>query len=131
MSKLHHQHLLVKAYVNNPPLNEIDMDDWMERLVKAIGMKVVIAPRTVYVRTEGNRGLTSQIGLETSHAAIHVWDDVTPAMLQMDVYSCKCFDNQIVIDMINEFGLIAFESMTIDRNDNFIVQECRKWINLP
>lgn len=131
MSKLFHQHLLVKAYINNPPLNEFEIEDWLTRLVEAIGMKVVIAPRSVYVRTEGNRGVTAQIGLETSHAAIHVWDDVTPGILQMDVYSCKCFDNQVVIDMIKEFGLVSYESMTIDRNDNFVVQEVRKWINLP
>lgn len=119
MSKLFHQHLLIKAYINNPPTSESVLNDWLTRLVAAINMKVVILARSKYVDSEGNRGLTGQVGLETSHAAIHVWDDVTPGMLQMDVYSCSCFETETVVNMIKEWNLIKYEAMTIDRNDTF------------
>jgi S-adenosylmethionine/arginine decarboxylase-like enzyme len=126
MQKLFHQHLLIKAYVNNPPTSEDALNDWLTRLVAAINMKVVIPARSKYVVSEGNRGLTGQVGLETSHAAIHVWDDVVPGMLQMDVYSCSCFDTETVVDMIKEWDLISYEAMTIDRNDNFVVESIEK-----
>jgi len=42
----------------------------------------------------GNQGLTSVTIIETSHIAVHVWDEVSPALMQMDVYSCaECADS--------------------------------------
>lgn len=123
---LFHQHLLVKAYVHDVPFQVEDLEDWLTRLVNAINMKVVIPARAVYVDTPGNEGLTGQVGLETSHAAIHIWDSLEPAMLQMDVYSCKDFNTEKVIEMLNEWDLIAYETMTIDRNIHFQVTEQQK-----
>lgn len=126
MKKLVHQHLLLKAYVANPPKDEALLEKWLTDLVAAIGMKVVIPARAFYVSTEGNKGLTGQVGLQTSHCAIHVWDEMDPGMLQMDIYSCSSFENETVVDMLKQFDLISYESMTIDRNDYFVVTEVKK-----
>lgn len=121
MARLDHQHLLVKAWVTNPPTEVEALQTWLAELVVAIKMKIVIPPRAVYVEAIGNKGLTGSVNIETSHCAIHVWDEPVPAMIQMDVYSCSCFDPETVINKLREFGLVNYEQMVIDRNDNFVV----------
>jgi S-adenosylmethionine/arginine decarboxylase-like enzyme len=123
MKTLFHQHLLVKAWVNNAPTSEESLNSWLRELVSCIDMKICIEPRSQYVDAPGNRGLTGQIGIETSHIAIHIWDEEKPGMLQMDVYSCKCFDTKTVIDKIAEWNLTKYECMTIDRNEEFSIKE--------
>lgn len=118
-----HQHLLIRATVNSAPNDAEVLNNWLIRLVEAIGMKVCIDPRSVYVSEPGNEGLTGQIGLETSHASIHIWDAESPALVQMDVYSCRCFNNQMVLELLKEFDLIEAELMSIDRADGFSVFE--------
>lgn len=125
MKQLFHQHLLIKAYVDNSPTDTREIELWLEDLVTKIGMKVVIPARAVNVSTPGNSGPTAQVGLETSHAALHIWNEQTPHMLQMDVYSCKAFNTDAVLEKIKEWDLITYESMTIDRNDYFVVTEKR------
>lgn len=84
-------------------------------------MRVCIEPRSVYVTEPGNEGLTGQIGLETSHLTVHVWDAEEPALVQMDVYSCRCFEEETVRNILNEWGILTYESMTIDRAEKFLV----------
>ena len=38
--------------------------------------------------------------IETSHIAIHVWDEPVPAMMQLDVYSCAEFDPYKIAEKI-------------------------------
>lgn len=82
-------------------------------------MKVVIPARAKYVEADGNEGLTGSVNIETSHIAIHVWDKWAPPTIQMDVYSCSCFEADTVLKKLREFGLLKFEYMMIDRNDGF------------
>jgi len=126
MKKLVHKHLLVKAYIKNPPMSEEDMNLWFLGLVSDVGMKVCIAPRSNYVDISGNRGITGQIGLSTSHASMHVWDEQSPSMIQMDLYSCGEYDPETVINKLNEFGIISYELMLIDREDGFQVLDHKK-----
>ena len=116
-----HQHLLVKATVNNAPTSAESLNDWLCNLVSAINMKVCIEPRSVYVDVEGNKGLTGQIGIETSHIAIHIWDEESPATVQMDVYSCRCFEEVTVKEALEQWGLVSYESLMLDRADGFKV----------
>lgn len=117
MSKeLYHQHLLLRAYVNNPPKLEVDLNNWLTELVAEIGMNVVVPAKSKYVDVPGNRGLTGSINIETSHIAIHIWDEHVPAKIEMDVYSCACFDENTVLKKVNQFDLQSYHSMMIDRN---------------
>lgn len=118
-----HIHVLIKGYVKNPPRKEEDLNDWFRRLVERVRMVVVAGPTSVYVDEPGNEGLTGTVTLATSHASIHIWDNVQPALFQFDLYSCSEFTPQEVIDHLNEFDLVSCEWMFIDRNTEMKVVE--------
>ena len=118
-----HIHVLIKGYVKNPPRKEEDLNDWFRRLVEKVRMAVVAGPTSVYVNEPGNEGLTGTVTLATSHASIHVWDNLEPAMFQFDLYSCSEFTPQEVIEHLEEFDLVSCEWMFIDRNNEMKVVE--------
>ena len=114
-----HLHLLVKGYVKNPPKTAEALNVWLSELVSKVDMKVVAGPTSVYVDEPGNEGVTGTITLATSHAAIHVWDAEEPAMFQFDIYSCKDYDPNVVLNHIdNNFDLKEAYWSFIDRNKN-------------
>ena len=114
-----HLHFLVKGYVKNPPKSEQVLNEWMIKLVEKVRMKVVAGPTSVYVNEPGNEGITGTVTLATSHASIHVWDAVDPAMFQFDLYSCSEFTPEEVLDHVNEhFGLERSNWSFIDRNSD-------------
>ena len=129
MENLFHQHTLLKAYVTTPPRSEESLNTWLRDLVTAVGMKICIEPRSFYVSEPGNEGLTGQVGLCTSHAAIHVWDHEEPAMIQMDLYSCRAYEPKTLVDLVARWGLLSYEMMEIDRNDGFKVVGHSLWSN--
>ena len=119
----YHQHLLIKALCKNPIRSEAALNEWFKQLVNKVGMVVVAGPTSVFVDEPGNEGLTGTVTLATSHASIHIWDEYKPAMFQFDIYSCKEYDIQTVIDHLNEMELISFDWMTIERNDGIQVSD--------
>lgn len=112
-----HLHLLVKCYIKNPPIEVNKLNDWFIRLVEKVRMKVVCGPNSVYVNEPGNEGLTGTITLATSHCSLHCWSLDTPPMIQFDIYSCSEFTVEEVIEHLDEFGLISYTYMMIDRNE--------------
>ena len=60
-------------------------------------------PYLKYCENIGNRGLTAVTIIETSHMAMHVWDEDNPALIQLDVYSCKDLDEEIVFSYLYKF----------------------------
>lgn len=113
---LEHKHLIVRAEINHPPQNPRAMDEWMRHLVEDIQMKVLMGPFSIYSDMPGNQGLTSVTIIETSHIAVHVWDEVSPALMQMDVYSCSDFEPQLIFDRLyNDFGAVKVEWKFLDR----------------
>jgi len=124
-----HLHLLVKGYVKNPPKTAEILNVWLSELVSKVDMKVVAGPTSVYVDEPGNEGVTGTITLATSHAAIHVWDAEEPAMFQFDIYSCKDYDPNVVLNHIdNNFDLTEAYWSFIDRNkDEFFELKNGVW----
>jgi len=119
MQELKHKHILVNAeFLEKPPTvgDEELVENWMRRLVQAVNMKIVIEPRAHYVTKEGNEGITACTCIETSHAAMHVWDKTTPTMLRFDLYSCADFNPNTVIEMIKEFQPKKINYTVIDRD---------------
>ena len=113
---LEHKHLIVRAEINQPPQNPTAMDEWMKHLVEDIRMKVLMGPYSVYSEMPGNQGLTSVTIIETSHIAVHVWDEVSPALMQMDVYSCSDFNPQLIFDRLHQdFAATKIEWKFLDR----------------
>ena len=124
-----HLHLLVKGYVKNPPKTAELLNVWLSELVSKVDMKVVAGPTSVYVDEPGNEGVTGTITLATSHAAIHVWDAEEPAMFQFDIYSCKDYDPNVVLNHIDSnFDLAEAYWSFIDRNkDEFFELKKGVW----
>jgi S-adenosylmethionine/arginine decarboxylase-like enzyme len=112
-----HLHLIVKGTFKNPPKSEDLLNDWFKRLVEKVRMVVVAGPTSIYVNEPGNEGITGTVTLATSHSSIHVWDQLDPAMFQFDIYSCSCFSAEEVLAHLDEFGLIEYEWIYIDRNE--------------
>lgn len=90
------------------------LSEWLAGLVASVGMKVLIPPNCVRCDTPGNEGVTGIVCLETSHASIHIWDI---GFLQADLYSCKSFGVDAVLDRFNVFGPTLINFTLIDRND--------------
>ena len=78
-------------------------------------MKILMGPYAVYSDMVGNRGLTAVTIIETSHIAMHVWDEVDPALMQLDVYTCSTLDIEDVFEALKEFDPILIEYKYIDR----------------
>ena len=113
---LKHNHIIIKAQINKPPKDIRFIRKWIKKLFNAIGMKRLGQPSADYVNDKGNRGLTCLAVLSTSHIALHTWDEVSPALLQLDVYSCSDLDKKIVFKHIEQFEPKEINYVTIDRD---------------
>src|SRR5210317_2265162 len=101
-SLLVHKHLIVRAEAIKPPKDEDQLKEWMKEFVDSINMKIFMGPYVKYCNMEGNRGITAVAIIETSHIAMHIWDEVSPALMQFDVYSCGEFDPEKICKKIQE-----------------------------
>ncbi len=116
-----HKHLIIRAEVNKPlTCAETVSKEWMPKLIDRIGMKILMGPYATYCEMPGNRGLTAVTIIETSHVALHLWDEVSPAMLQLDVYTCGSLDPYDVVDSIREMDPISIEMKYLDREHNLV-----------
>jgi S-adenosylmethionine/arginine decarboxylase-like enzyme len=112
---IEHKHLIVRAQVNSPPKFPLGVEVWFQHLIKALGMNLLAGPYVRYVHTEGNRGITGVAIIETSHVAMHVWDEQRPALMQVDVYTCGALDPKIVFDALDTFEPETVEWKYLDR----------------
>jgi S-adenosylmethionine/arginine decarboxylase-like enzyme len=92
----------------------------MASLVKKIGMKICQGPITSYVDVPGNRGLTGVVIIETSHIALHVWDECEPNLMQLDVYTCGEFDPHQVLEELEQFNPVKVEHKYLDREHGLV-----------
>jgi S-adenosylmethionine/arginine decarboxylase-like enzyme len=97
-----HKHLIIRAEVSNPPKDTEFLKKWMEEFISFIDMKIMMGPYVAYCDKPGNRGITGVAVIETSHIAMHVWDEPNPAMMQFDVYSCAEFDPYKIAEKIKQ-----------------------------
>lgn len=120
-----HNQLLVNAKANRPLVEEQETIEWMTDLVGKIDMNIIQGPYASYVSKEGNRGVTCIVMIETSHIALHVWDETDPALVQFDLYTCSTLPVQEVLSNLQQtFDLISYEYMVIERAEEFnILQE--------
>ncbi len=121
-----HNQLLVNGVSDNPPIDEEKLKQWLRDLVSDIGMKIVMGPMAFYVNKEGNRGVTAIVGIETSHIAIHVWDEPTPALVQFDLYTCSTLPVKDVLNKLEkDFGLRDYKYMVLERAHEFHILESK------
>ncbi len=120
---MEHKHLIIRAEVLNPPVSESFIENWLKSLVSYMGMEVAAGPISSYVTKKGNRGLTAAILIETSHIVIHIWDEVTPALIQLDIYTCSPLFVEEAIMKINRFKPVKVEYKFLNRNESLIIIE--------
>jgi S-adenosylmethionine/arginine decarboxylase-like enzyme len=123
-----HNHLLVNGYSLIPPTDEGKTVEWMKNLVESIDMKIIQGPFASYVSKEGNRGLTAIVMIETSHIAMHVWDEEDPAFVQFDLYTCSTLPvDRVLKNLEDTFGLHNYQSMVLERSSGFKVIAKEDW----
>ena len=116
--QLDHKHLVLRAEVKDCPAEESlhEILDWMKMLITKIDMKLMQGPAISYVDQPGNRGTTCMALIETSHIVIHIWDETDPGLIQLDIYSCKEFELDIVMTHIKEyFNVLKLQYKFLDR----------------
>ena len=115
-SLLIHKHLIIRAEVNNPPKDVDKLKEWLKDFIASINMKIMLGPYVAYCNNEGNRGITGVAVIETSHIAIHVWDEPVPALMQLDVYSCAEFDPYLIADKLKkDFDVVKMDYKFLNR----------------
>jgi len=116
-----HKHLIIRAEAIKPPMDETYLRDWMQDFIKSINMKVLMGPYVIYHDVPGNRGITAAAIIETSHIVMHVWDEVSPALMQFDVYSCGEFDPHKICNKITEdFDIRKIEYKYLNRETGLV-----------
>jgi S-adenosylmethionine/arginine decarboxylase-like enzyme len=124
-----HKHLIIRAETQKTPREPKWLHAWLVQVVDDIGMEICQGPITAYVDVPGNKGLTGVVIIETSHIAVHIWDEVDPGLLQMDVYSCADFNPQDIFDKIDEaFDPSKLEYKFLDREKSLTTIESKNKI---
>ena len=126
-----HKHLIIRAETKKTPEDPKWLHSWLVQVVGDIGMDICQGPITAYVDVPGNKGLTGVVIIETSHIAVHIWDEVNPGLLQMDVYSCADFNPQQIFDKIEEaFEPVKLEYKFLDREKSLTTIESKNKIEV-
>ena len=86
-------------------------------------MKPMYGPTASYCKMTGNRGVTAFAIIETSHIAMHIWDEPNPALIQLDVYTCSEMNPEDVLPLLNELNPTRVEYKFLDREKNLKILE--------
>ena len=117
-----HKHLIIRAEANRVPTDEEQLTEWLREFIDSINMKILMGPYVKYCRMEGYRGITGIAVIETSHIAIHVWDEPNPALMQIDVYSCAEFDvDEIANKIKSDFDVVKLDYKYLNRETGLTV----------
>ena len=93
----------------------------MNILIERIGMEKLTEPKAVRSMDKGNKGITCSCMITTSHIVLHTWEDTHPGLLQLDVYSCKDFNIEEVIDHLKTIWVDehTIQYKYLDRENGF------------
>lgn len=112
-----HKHLILNAVVNFPINDEKSCEKFLSDLVDIVDMEVLVPASARYCDIPGNEGVTGTIVITTSHMSIHIWPQKPNPHIRMDVYSCKDFNPQDVIDFVDKtMQIVEYDHVLIDRN---------------
>lgn len=118
---LKHEHLIVQATVNKPLQDPTVATQWMEQLIKKINMELMLGPYAAYCTDDGNQGLTIAAIIKTSHIVMHIWDAVSPALCQLDIYSCSTLDLDKVWEHFQVMDPVELNWKFLDRENGLKV----------
>ena len=112
---LEHKHIIIRAEVLDPPRAEQPTSEQVKTLINDIGMKIMMGPFAARSEMVGNAGLTVATIIETSHVILHTWDEVSPALMQLDVYTCSHLEPKIVFNWLEQYKPTKIDYKYIDR----------------
>lgn len=94
------KHLIVDIYeVKNADLiTEHAVTYFLNRLVKMIDMEMFVPPIVKVDTNPDNSGISGICMITTSHISLHHWD--RKKYISFDCYSCKNFDHDFIINML-------------------------------
>lgn len=124
-----HQHLIVYAEISKPPSEE-DCDfvrEWLSDLITSIGMNELAPPRARYCNVPGNRGLTADAIIETSHVVCHTWDE-GQGILEFDLYTCSDLCVEEVLSALIAFEPTRIEWKFLDRYNGLTLVDQSSWL---
>jgi len=120
---MEHKHIIIRANINKPPKDIRFIRKWINKLIIAIGMKRLGGqPLAVYCNDKNNRGLTCLAILNTSHLAIHTWDEDNPGMMQLDCYTCGTLDKDVIVKHIEQFEPSNISYIILDRKTELRIE---------
>ena len=116
-----HKHLLLQARFSARGRVASYYETWMNILIERIGMEKLTEPKAVRSMDKGNKGITCSCMITTSHIVLHTWEDTHPGLLQLDVYSCKDFNIEEVIDHLKTIWVDehTIQYKYLDRENGF------------
>ena len=107
-----HFHLIIMGnYADN--FTEEKLDFLVKIIVKTIDMKILGGPYIHYSDVEQNEGYTVLTAIDTSHISIHTWNT---GEFQFDLYSCKHFNTQSIIDILEDFSIYNIKISFFERD---------------
>jgi hypothetical protein len=110
--------LIVRATVERPLETEPELDAWLRGLISGIDMKIMAGPMFAYAEEPINKGWTGIAVIEFSHVSMHIWEKESPPLIELDVFSCREFDINAVVDRVRPMGILGLSIYYINR-DNF------------
>lgn len=114
-----HKHIILTAAVNNPPTTEEEVVDWLREMVGAVNMNILSGPVACTSNVVGNEGITGTVIIDTSHIAMHMWNGVSPAIIELDIFSCKDYEVSVPIQFLKRYDLQAINFRCVDRTNKF------------
>jgi|SRR3989344_2182226 len=104
-NKLNFNHLIIDGLEcdNDKLKDEERISELLNTLPEKIEMKKLSSPM-VFKGSDHLPGLTGVVIIETSHIAFHTFTDENK--VNIDIYSCKDFDNEMVLEEFKKtFGI--------------------------
>lgn len=111
---------MVNGITNTPPTSKRELKKWLRQLVHDIGMHRIGGPFIKYVKAPGNKGLTAVVMIETSHIALHIWEEGEQPYFRFDLYTCGPLHHASVIRTVAKFmDSPKMEWCVYDRENGF------------
>jgi S-adenosylmethionine/arginine decarboxylase-like enzyme len=107
----------VRAEVSSPPKELEVINSWIKNLIEDMGMNILYGPFSMNCDLKDNEGITAGAILSTSHCIVHTWDACSPAIMQLDIYTCSELDLNLVWDKLEQFDPIKIDYKFLDREN--------------